>query len=62
MQIAASKGRPKFRFMDLEIWQDAVSLAVRLLDLADKLEAGKLYRFADQLRGSSLSMSNNPVK
>lgn len=59
MQIAAGKGRPKFRFMDLEIWQDAIALAIRLLDLADKLEAKRLYRFADQLRGSSLSMSNN---
>ena len=59
MQNAEKKGRPKFRFMDLEIWQDAVGLAVRLLDLADNLEARKLYRFADQLRGSSLSMANN---
>ena len=59
MQTAESKDRPKFRFMDLEIWQDAVGLAVRLLDLADNLEGRKLYRFADQLRGSSLSMSNN---
>jgi four helix bundle protein len=51
--------RPKFRFMDLEIWQESISLAVRLLNLAEKLEARKLYRFAEQLRGSSLSMSNN---
>jgi four helix bundle protein len=54
-----ANGRPKFRFMDLEIWQDSISLAVQLLNVADKLEARKLYRFAEQLRGSSLSMSNN---
>ena len=45
--------------MDLEIWQDSISLALQLLNLADKLEGRKLYRFAEQLRGSSLSMSNN---
>ncbi len=53
------KQRPKFRFMDLEIWQDAMEVAGRLFDIADKLESKRLYRFADQLRGSGLSMSNN---
>jgi four helix bundle protein len=45
--------------MDLEIWRDAIQVAGQLFDLADRLEAGKLYRFAEQLRGSGLSMSNN---
>jgi four helix bundle protein len=45
--------------MDLEIWQEAVDIADRLFDLAEKLERKKLYRFAEQLRGSGLSMSNN---
>jgi four helix bundle protein len=45
--------------MDLEIWQEAIDIAVFLFDLADKLERMKLYRFAEQLRGSGLSMSNN---
>ena len=53
------KNRPKFRFMDLEIWQDAIELAEKLFDLADRLESRRLYRFAEQLRGSGLSMSNN---
>ncbi len=51
--------RPKFRFMDLEIWRDAMEIAGRLFDVADRLEVKRLYRFADQLRGSGLSMSNN---
>jgi len=51
--------RPKFRFMDLEIWQDAIEVAGRLFDIADRLESRRLYRFAEQLRGSGLSMSNN---
>jgi len=54
-----TKQRPKFRFMDLEIWQDATEIASWLFDLADKLEVRRLYRFAEQLRGSGLSMSNN---
>ena len=51
--------RPKFRFMDLEIWHDAMELDGKLIDLGDMLEKKRLYRFADQLRGSGLSMSNN---
>lgn len=54
-----AKERPKFRFMDLEIWREAIQVAGKLFDLADRLEAAKLYRFAEQLRGSGLSMSNN---
>ncbi len=51
--------RPKFRFVDLEIWQDSIEVAERLFDLSDGLEAKRLYRFAEQLRGSGMSMSNN---
>jgi four helix bundle protein len=51
--------RPKFRFMDLEIWQDAIAIGAALFDLADKLESKRFYKFAEQLRGSGLSMSNN---
>lgn len=51
--------RPTFRFMELEIWQEAIDIAGSLFDLADKLEDRRLYRFAEQLRGSGLSMSNN---
>ena len=54
-----ARQRPKFRFMDLEIWQDSMEVGGRLFDLADKLEERRLYRFAEQLRGSGLSMSNN---
>jgi four helix bundle protein len=45
--------------MDLEIWHDAINIAEQLFDLADRLETRRLYRFAEQLRGSGLSMSNN---
>ena len=49
----------KFRFQDLRIWQLAIQIADELFDIADKLEQKKLYRFADQLRGAGMSMSNN---
>ena len=54
-----AESRPKFRFMDLEVWRDAIEIGARLFELADKLESRKLYKFAEQLRGSGLSMSNN---
>jgi four helix bundle protein len=49
----------KFRFQDLKIWQLAIDIADELFDVADNLEQKKLYRFADQLRGAGMSMSNN---
>ena len=49
----------KFRFQDLKIWQLAIGIADALFDIADELERKKLFRFAEQLRGSGMSMSNN---
>ncbi len=49
----------KFRFQDLEIWRMAIEIADELFDIADELEQKHLYRFAEQLRASGMSMSNN---
>jgi len=49
----------KFRFQDLEIWQSSIQIADMLFDVADELENKKLYRFAEQLRGAAMSISNN---
>jgi four helix bundle protein len=49
----------KFRFQDLKIWQLAIEIANELFEIADILEAKRLYRFAEQLRGAAMSMSNN---
>ncbi|OGP64299.1 MAG: four helix bundle protein [Deltaproteobacteria bacterium RBG_16_42_7] len=49
----------KFRFQDMEIWKEAVEIGNVLYDVADKLEEKKLFRFAEQLRGAGMSMSNN---
>ena len=53
-----------FRFQDFEIWKKAIKIGRLLFDIANDLEKKRLYRFADQLRGAGLSMSNNtwPVK
>lgn len=49
----------KFRFEDLQIWMLAIEVGDRMYDIADALEARKLFRFAEQLRGAGLSISNN---
>jgi four helix bundle protein len=49
----------KFRFQDLQIWQFAIEISDELLDIADNLEERKLFRFAEQLRGATMSISNN---
>ncbi|MBN2777066.1 MAG: four helix bundle protein [Bacteroidales bacterium] len=48
-----------FRFEDLKIWQVRIELADEMLDIADEMSNLKLYRFAEQLRGASMSISNN---
>jgi len=48
-----------FRFEKLIIWQIAIEITDELLDIADMLEKRKLYRFAEQLRGAGMSMTNN---
>jgi len=49
----------KFRFMDMDIWKESISLNDQYLDIADQMEDDKKYRFAEQLREASLSISNN---
>ena len=52
-------GEKLFRFQGLEIWKRAVEIGNKLLDIADDLEKRRLFRFAEQMRGASLSISNN---
>ena len=55
----AKKRIAKFRFEDLEIWELAIEIAEILFNIADELEEKRLFRFADQLRGAGISVSNN---
>ena len=48
-----------FRFEDLEVWKAASSLTGELFALANRLEDRKCFRFAEQLRGATLSITNN---
>jgi four helix bundle protein len=48
-----------FRFETLDVWQIAADLAMPMFRIADDMERRKLFRFADQVRGAALSISNN---
>jgi elongation factor P--beta-lysine ligase len=55
----------QFRFQDFEIWKKGASLSGPFFELADELESKRLFRFAEQLRAATLSITNNiarPVK
>ena len=45
--------------MNLDIWKEAIALSDKHFDLADILSEAKSFRVAEQLRGASLSISNN---
>lgn len=49
----------RFRFQDLDIWQQAIEISDSLYGISKQLNANKYYRFAEQLRGATMSISNN---
>src|SRR5882724_1038785 len=49
----------QFRFQDFEIWKRGAQIGSNLFRMADELEKRHLFRFAEQLRGASLSITNN---
>jgi four helix bundle protein len=49
----------QFRFQDLEIWTRAAQFSPELFQLADQLDKRRLFRFAEQLRAATLSITNN---
>ena len=52
-------GEKQFRFEDLEIWKKGAALSGKLFDIADELDRRRMFRFAEQLRAATLSMTNN---
>lgn len=48
-----------FRFERLDIWKTAIAVSDTLFDIADKVEDQKKFRFAEQLRGAAMSITNN---
>ena len=49
----------QFRFQDMGIWQRGATISSPLFKLAEELEHHRLFRFAEQLRGATLSITNN---
>jgi four helix bundle protein len=49
----------QFRFQDLEVWKHAAEFSRELFRMADRLETRRLFRFAEQLRAATLSITNN---
>ena len=49
----------QFRFQSLEVWQLAITVGDQLCEIAELLEVKKKFRFAEQLNGAALSISNN---
>jgi four helix bundle protein len=49
----------QFRFQDLQVWKHAAAFSQQFFQLADQLETRRLFRFAEQLRGAVLSITNN---
>ena len=48
-----------FRFEDMQVWQRSAAITSQLFKVADTLDQRKYYRFAEQLRAATLSISNN---
>lgn len=48
-----------FRFEKLDIWKEAMALSKELFELVDLAMEQKRYRFADQLSGATMSITNN---
>ena len=48
-----------FRFENLEIWKRSADLSLPLFEIADEMESRRHFRFAEQLRGAALSITNN---
>lgn len=48
-----------FRFEGLDIWQRAISISNELFDVAERAEENRKYRFAEQLNGAVMSITNN---
>ncbi len=48
-----------FRFEELEIWKLGSEIGDDLFEIAEMLSDKKLFRFAEQLYGAAMSITNN---
>lgn len=49
----------EFRFENLEIWKRSIEIDDILFELSERAEKKRYYRYAEQLRAASMSISNN---
>jgi four helix bundle protein len=60
MELKKSKmNEANFRFETMAIWERAADVSMPLFDLAEAMDERKYYRFAEQLRAATLSITNN---
>ena len=48
-----------FRFEDLDIWKEGIEISDLLFDFAEKADEKRFFKFAEQLRGATMSITNN---
>lgn len=51
-----------FRFEQMHIWKDAISILDILFDYVDKVEEKRYFNFAEQLKAAAISISNNKAE
>ena len=49
----------QFRFESMEIWRRGADLSGGLFSIAEQLDERRSFRFAEQLRAATLSITNN---
>ena len=48
-----------FRFEQLDIWKESIEISDTLFDYADEADKKRRFKFAEQLRSATMSISNN---
>jgi four helix bundle protein len=48
-----------FRFEKLDIWKESIEISDALFDYSDIADSKRLFKFTEQLRAASMSISNN---
>ena len=48
-----------FRFEQLDIWKESIEISDTLFDYADEADKKRFFKFAEQLRSATMSVSNN---
>lgn len=43
----------------MDIWKESITISDTLFDFSDKAEERRFFRFAEQLRAATMSISNN---